>query len=131
MTITKGQIKEAVMLNFEDLKHNVKLLNTVEWDLNPATAVGRHLEWGAGWAVDDYRSRGSVDESVYFQISTWEEPPYIVLIKRHGFDMEELARFRMPQALEKKFLDSIGYHKGIYELNTEIKNWLRSTLYSH
>lgn len=119
------------MLNINELKNNINLLNSVEWDLNPAVAVGRHLEWGAGWAVDEYRSRGSQDESIYFVINTWEKHPYIVLIKRHGFDMEELARFRMPSKLEKKFLDSIGYHKGIYELDTEIKTWLKNTLYSH
>ncbi len=119
------------MIQFEELKNNISILNTVEWDLNPATAVGRHLEWGAGWAEDEYRSRGSVNESVYFAITTWESPPVIVLVKRTGFDMEELARFRMPVELEKKFLDSIGYHKGIYEPDTEIKKWLKTTLYSH
>ncbi|MBU1171841.1 MAG: hypothetical protein KKD44_19985 [Proteobacteria bacterium] len=119
------------MLKLNELKKNIHLLNTVEWDLNPAVAVGRHLEWGAGWAADKYRARGSADESVYFTINTWEKIPYIVLVKRNGFDMEEMARFRMPLELEKKFLDSIGYHKGIYELDTEIKNWLRTTLNSH
>lgn len=119
------------MIRFEELKNNNPILNAVEWDLNPATAVGRHLEWGAGWAEDEYRGRGSIDESVYFAITTWENPPVIVLVKRIGFDMEELARFRMPVELEKKFLDSIGYHKGIYELDTEIKNWLKTTLNSH
>lgn len=118
------------MIRFEELKNNNPILNAVEWDLNPATAVGRHLEWGAGWAEDEYRGRGSIDESVYFAITTWENPPVIVLVKRIGFDMEELARFRMPAELEK-FLDSIGYHKGIYELDTEIKNWLKTTLNSH
>ncbi|GAB6096586.1 hypothetical protein JCM14469_28390 [Desulfatiferula olefinivorans] len=119
------------MLKIDELRKNIPLLNSVEWDLNPATAVGRHLEWGAGWSVDGYRARGSHDESIYFAITTWEAQPYIVLVKRNGFDMEELARFRMPVELEKKFLDSVGYHKGIYELDTEIKNWLKTTLNSH
>ena len=119
------------MFTINDLKKNIHLLNAVEWDLNPATAVGRHLEWGAGWAVDEYRARGSRDESVYFVVNTWEKDPYIVLVRRKGFDMEELARFRMPAQLEKKFLDSIGYHKGIYELDTEIKTWLKDRLNSH
>ena len=119
------------MIKFEDLKNNLPLLNAVEWDLNPAVAVGRHLEWGAGWTTDEYRARGSADESVYFAISTWETPPMVVLVRRNGFDMEELARFRMPANLEKKFLDSIAFHKGIYELDAEIKNWLRTTLNSH
>jgi hypothetical protein len=119
------------MLKIDDLKKNIPLLNAVEWDLNPAVAVGRHLEWGAGWSVDGYRARGSHDESIYFAVSTWDTHPYIVLVKRNGFDMEELSRFRMPAELEKKFLDSVGYHKGIYELDTEIKNWLKTTLNSH
>lgn len=119
------------MLKIEELKKNLSLLNSVEWDLNPAVAVGRHLEWGAGWACDEYRARGSRDKSIYFAISTWENPPVIVLVKRHGFDMEELARLRMPTQLEKKFLDSIGHHKGIYELDVEVKTWLKNKLNVH
>lgn len=119
------------MIQVDELKKDIPLLNSVEWDLNPAVAVGRHLEWGAGWAEDEYRARGSVDESVYFAITTWENPPVIVLVKRTGFDMEELARIRMPTELEKNFLDSIGNHKGIYELDAEIKQWLKNTLNTH
>lgn len=119
------------MLKLDELKNHMELLDSVEWDLNPAVAVGRHLEWGAGWACDSYRSRGSAEESVYFAISTWEPRPVVVLVKRNGFDMEELASFQMPEHLEKKFLDSIGHHKGVYELETDVKNWLKNKLNIH
>ena len=119
------------MISIDDIKKDINLLNSVEWDLNPAVAVGRHLEWGAGWACDDYRARGSMDESIYFAVSTWDDPPMVVLVKRNGFDSEELARFRLPIHIEKNFLESIGYHKGIYGIDDEIKIWLMSKLNIH
>jgi hypothetical protein len=119
------------MYKLEELKNNIPLLNAVEWDLNPAVAVGRHLEWGAGWACDNYTARGSVDESVYFAISTWERPVTVVLVKRKGFEMEELASFSLPKQIEERFLNSVGHKNGLFELDTEVKQWLKGELNVH
>ncbi len=116
------------MYKMNELKKNINLLNAVEWDLDPAVAVGRHLEWGAGWACDDYTARGSRDESIYFAISTWERPARVVLIKRTGFDMEELAIYNLPPAIEEKFLDSVGHKNGMFVLDTNVKKWLKNKL---
>ena len=116
------------MKRLEDLKNDTPLMNTVDWNLNPAVAVGRHLEWGAGWYCDEHRGRGSDDESTYFAINTWGEYPVILLVHRKGFDMEELASFRMPATMEKAFLKSINNHRGIYELDPNIKHWLKTQL---
>ncbi len=116
------------MYKIEELKNNMALLNSVEWDLNPAVAVGRHLEWGAGWACENYTARGSVDESVYFAISTWERPVTVILVKRRGFDMEELASFVLPKQIEERFLVSVGNKNGLYELDSEVKRWLKAEL---
>ncbi len=116
------------MYKLEELKKNISLLNDVEWDLNPAVAVGRHLEWGAGWACDNYTARGSVDQSVYFAISTWERPVTVVLVKRIGFEMEELAQFTLPKQIQARFLKSIGNKNGMYELDLDVKQWLKGEL---
>ena len=116
------------MYNMNELKKNINLLNDVEWDLNPAVAVGRHLEWGAGWACDNYIARGSSDESVYFAISTWDTPTKVVLIKRTGFEMEELAMYDLPPQIESVFLDSVGHKNGMYELDEHVKKWLKGKL---
>lgn len=116
------------MKRLEELKKDISLINDVEWNMNPATAVGRHLEWGAGWYCDEHRGRGSQDESTYFQVNTWGEHPVIILVHRKGFDMEELATFRMPLALEQAFMKSINNHRGIYELDPNIKSWLKGQL---
>ena len=116
------------MYKIEELKKNISLLNDVEWDLNPAVAVGRHLEWGAGWACDNYTARGSVDQSVYFAISTWERPVTVYLVKRTGFEMEELAKFILPKQIETRFLKSIGNKNGMYELDLDVKQWLKGEL---
>ena len=112
------------MKGLEDLIKDINLIDSIDWDLDPAVAVGRHLEWGAGWATNDARPDGSSEVSVYFAVNTWEDPPVIVLIKRVGFDMEELASFRMPEDIETRFLKSVGYHKAMYGIEGEIKNWL-------
>jgi hypothetical protein len=119
------------MYKLEELKNNIKLINAVEWDLNPAVAVGRHLEWGAGWTCDRFRSIKSGNESVYFAVSTWDRPAKVVLIKRTGFDMEELAEIKLPEPVEAKFLDSIGNKNGVYELDKDIKKWLKDKLDVH
>ncbi len=116
------------MYKLEELKKNISLLNSVEWDLDPAVAVGRHLEWGAGWACDKYTARSSVDESVYFTISTWDRPVQVVLVKRRGFEMEELAKFTLPKQIETRFLESVGHKNGLYELDSEVKQWLQGQL---
>ena len=116
------------MKQLKDLKNDIPLINAVDWNLDPAVAVGRHLEWGAGWYCDEHRGRGSDDESTYFVINTWGEFPVIILVHRKGFDMEELATFRMPAKMEQTFLKSINNHRGIYELDPNIKLWLKSQL---
>jgi len=116
------------MKRLEELKKDISLLNSVDWNMNPAVAVGRHLEWGAGWYYDERRGRGSEDESTYFTINTWGEYPVIILVHRKGFDMEELATFRMPSNMEKAFMKSISNHRGIYELDPNIKSWLKGQL---
>lgn len=117
------------MKHLEDLKKDISLINTVDWNLNPAVAVGRHLEWGAGWFQDDQQRGLASDEvSTYFAINTWGDYPVIVLIQRRGFDMEEIASFRMPAAMEKAFMESIGHHRGVYELDPNIKMWLKGQL---
>lgn len=119
---------EETMYKLDELKKNTNLLNAVEWDLNPAVAVGRHLEWGAGWACDKYNARGSGDESVYFTISTWERPAKVVLVRRKGFDMEELAAFNLPGEIESRFLDSVGHKNGLFELDRDVTQWLKKKL---
>ena len=116
------------MKRLDDLKDDISLINTVDWNLNPAVAVGRHLEWGAGWYCDGQRGRGSEDESTYFAVNTWGDYPVIILVYRRGFDMEELATFRMPAAMEVAFMKSIGNKRGIYELDPNIKVWLKGQL---
>ena len=116
------------MKKIDELSRNIELLNTVEWDLDPAVAVGRHLEWGAGWACDDYSVFGSGDESVYFAVSTWKENPVVVLVRRRGFEYEELAEFNLPYDLQLEFLKSTGYNKGVFKLDDNVKRWLKSSL---
>ena len=116
------------MRNLKEIKRDLNLINSINWDILPEEAVGKHLEWGAGWAAHNFDVSGSSDETIHFTINTWDNPPVILLIKRTGFDTEIIAKIDIPQKLGKKFLESIGNNKGIYAPIGEIKSWLKSEL---
>jgi len=51
------------------------------------------------------------------------------LIKRNSEEAVELAKIRMPDEIKKKFLDEVGHNKGVYSLDGEVKEWLKTQLY--
>jgi hypothetical protein len=116
------------MKNFKDIKRDINLINSIDWDILPEEAVGRHLEWGAGWAARNFHVSTSQGETIHFTINTWDDPPVIHLIKRSGFDTEIIATINIPEKLRKRFLKTIGNNKGIYAPEGEIKRWLKSEL---
>ncbi|RLC01124.1 MAG: hypothetical protein DRH34_09685, partial [Deltaproteobacteria bacterium] len=75
-----------------------------------------------------YNSRDSNNETVYFVINTWKRPPILTLVRRIGFDSEELGDFRLPQKLEDEFLQGIGQYKGVYAVEGKVRDWLKKEL---
>ena len=116
------------MKSLNDLKNDLDLVNSINWDILPEEAVGLHLEWGAGWAAHNYRVSGSKDTTYHFVISTWENPPIIYLYKRKSFDTEQIAMVQIPNSLKKEFFDSVGNRKGNYSIEGGIKKWLKKEL---
>ena len=116
------------MIKLNDIKNNLELLNLLNWDILPEEAVGKHLEWGAGWAAHNFDVGTSESITIHFAVNTWDDPPVIHLIRRKGFDSEILATIDIPKHLLKDFLSSIGTRKGIYALEGDIKKWLKSEL---
>lgn len=115
-------------MELNDIKNNLDIINAVDWDMTPEEAIALHLEWGPLRGLSYYNSRDNSNETVYFVISTWKNPPIVTLVRRKGFDSEELASFRLPARLEKPFVDSMGKHKGVYAVDGEIRDWLRKEL---
>jgi hypothetical protein len=120
-------IKEALM-TLDHLKNNYNLLNAVDWDMTPEEAIALHLEWGPLRSQAYYNSRDNNNETVYFVINTWKEQPSLILVRRKGFDSEDLGYFELPGDLESDFVKGIGQYKGVYAVEGEIREWLKEEL---
>lgn len=116
------------MKKMKDIKGDLNLINSIDWDILPEEAVGRHLEWGAGWAARNFDISTSSGETIHFTVNTWDDPAVVHLIKRSGFETEIVATIEIPEKLRSEFLDSIGNNRGIYAPEGKIKRWLRTEL---
>lgn len=116
------------MLTLEEIKKDPDLVNAIDWSMTPEEAVRLYLEWGNNWARGNYVIRSKDDVSYYFVINTWEKIPVIYLIRRNSEQADELAKINLPEGLKNHFLKSIGHNKGVYAIDDEIKNWLKSEL---
>jgi hypothetical protein len=117
------------MLQLEDLKKEINLVNEIDWEMTPEEAVRLYLEWGNNsWTGNKYPIRSKNDVSHYFLINTWQETPKIFLVKRNSEETTELAEFEMPEDIKKKFLDNNGQLKGVYPLEGDVKKWLQKEL---
>ena len=115
-------------MNLNDIKKNLDIINSVDWNMTPEEAIALHLEWGPLRDLSYYNSRDNDNETVYFVLNTWKKTPIVTLVRRRGFDSEELATFRLPRSLEKKVISSEGKHQGVYAVEGEVKEWLRKEL---
>jgi len=119
------------MMQLEDIRQNSELMDAIDWDMTPEEAVRLYLEWGNNWARSNYVIRSNNDVSHYFVVSTWKEPPVIYLVRRNSEEAVDLAEIRMPADLKERYLKNIGYNKGVYAVEGEVKEWLRNQLGSH
>ncbi|CCK78424.1 MULTISPECIES: DVU0772 family protein [Desulfobacula] len=115
-------------MSLNDIKKNYDLINSVDWDMTPEEAIALHLEWGPLRSQAYYNSRDNSNETVYFVINTWKKIPILTLVRRRGFDSEELGTFKLPQNLEKEFMNGIGKYKGVYAVDGNVRDWLKKEL---
>jgi hypothetical protein len=115
-------------MNIDEIKNNYNLVNSVDWDMTPEEAIALHLEWGPLRSQAYYNSRDNDNETVYFVINTWKKPPILTLIRRKGFDSEDLGTFRLPKNLEDEFMNDIGQYKGVYAVEGAVRDWLKKEL---
>ena len=115
-------------MNLHEIKKNWDLVNSVDWEMTPEEAIALHLEWGPLRSQAYYNSRDNTNETVYFVINTWKRPPILTLVRRRGFDSEELGNFKLPKNLEAEFLQGIGQYKGVYAVEGNVRDWLKKEL---
>ena len=115
-------------MTLEEIKKNRELINVIDWDMTPEEAVRLYLEWGNNWSRGNYVIRSKDDVTHYFVVNTWKKDPIIFLIRRNSENADELAEFKMPQALKDQFLLENGRLKGVFALTGAVKKWLQDEL---
>lgn len=115
------------MMVLDDIRDNLEITNQIDWDMTPEEAVTLYLEWGNNWTHGTL-VKSKDDVSYYFVIYTWDEPPKVILIRRNSEEAVELASISIPENLADGFMESVGYHKGVYALNKDVKSWLKKEL---
>lgn len=116
------------MTSLDKIKQNADLIDEIDWEMTPEEAVRLYLEWGNNWAHSNYVIRDKDDETVYFVVSTWKEPPIVYLIRRNSEEAKEIAAIRMPRNIEHQYLKDIGNLKGVYAVEGAVKDWLQKEL---
>jgi hypothetical protein len=114
------------MLTLDELKKDMDLINSIDWEMTPEEAVRLYLEWGniRSSARKRFIVRSKSDYITYFVVNCWSRPFYIYLIKRNSEEAIELARLELPEEFEKPVCEL----KGVYALEGELKEWLRKEL---
>jgi hypothetical protein len=120
--------KQEAYMRLNDIKKNYNLINSVDWEMTPEEAIALHLEWGPLRSQSYYNSRDNDNETVYFVINTWKKSPILTLVRRKGFDSEELGSFDLPQDVASEFMQGIGKYKGVYAVEGKVREWLRKEL---
>lgn len=87
----------------------------IDWGLAPEDAVTMYLEWGNNnWRGERGPVRSKSDESVYFVVDAWEDPPLIRLIRRNSEESRELASFPLPPDLLTAWREENGHARGVF-----------------
>jgi hypothetical protein len=116
------------MSGLEQIRSDRALVNAIDWEMTPEEAVRLYLEWGNNWAGGNYVIRSKHDVAYYFVISTWKRVPLVYLIRRNSEEAAELACLELPERLAQRFLEEVGYQKGVWAPNGDVKRWLQSQL---
>ena len=120
--------KKEASMRLKDIKKDYNLINSVDWEMTPEEAIALHLEWGPLRSQSYYNSRDNTNETVYFVINTWKKNPILTLVRRKGFDSEELGSFDLPKDVVSEFMQGIGKYKGVYAVEGKVKDWLKKEL---
>lgn len=117
------------MMTLEEIGKDLKLKDSIDWEMTPADAVTLYLEWGGSWIKGTNNFvRGKNDVSYYFTVYYWDDNPCIYFIKRNSEEAVELAKIELPEDIQQKFITSVARNKGVYPVEGEVKKWLQSLL---
>ncbi len=114
-------------MELADIRKDRRLVDDIDWDMTPEEAIVLYLEWGNNWSHGRMiKSRD--DTSHYFVITSWEDPPKVLFIRRNTEGADELAQVDLPEPVKGRFLESIKHHKGVWGLTDDVRHWLQEEL---
>lgn len=118
------------MWDLDELKRNREIVDQLDWEMTPEKAIETYLEWGTGWSRKDDFVRYAAQESFYFVIYDWEDPPCVTLLRRDSKGVDEIAKLDAPRDLIEKAIADGGRKPGVgvYAINEELKGWLKEAL---
>lgn len=110
---------------FTDLRNiDQKTIDDVQWEMTPEEAIALHLEWGPLRSQAYYNSRDKDNETIYFIVNTWKEEPQLQLVRRKGFDMDTIGKFKLPRRLQEFY----GTLKGVFSPDKATIVWIKDQL---
>jgi hypothetical protein len=123
-------MRKTLMWGLEELKGHREIIDGIDWEMTPEKAVETYLEWGTGWSRKGDFVQYPGQQSLYFVIYSWEEPPQVTLIQRTMRGADEIAKIQAPEDLIRKAIDEGGRKPGVgvYAITDELKQWLRTLL---
>jgi len=118
------------MWDINELKRHREIIGAIDWDMTPEKAVETYLEWGTGWSRKGDSLRQPGQESLYFVIYDWEQPPQVTLVQRDVSGAREIAKIQVPEELLRRAVEQGGRKPGVgvYAITDEIKEWLQIQL---
>ncbi len=114
------------MLGLKEVKNDLSLINSIDWDMTPEEAVRLYLEWGNNWSGGTF-VKSKEDTVYYFVLNCWESNPVIYLVKRNSDGAVDLAKFEVPESVNSSTLKN-GCSSGVWAIDEEIKFWLQKEL---
>ena len=117
-------------MDLEQLRRDRELVNAIDWGMTPEKAVEMYLEWGTGWVRGNDFVSSADDESIYFVLYDWIDPPRATLIRRTVDGAEEIASVEVPRELFVASVDEDGRLPGgtVHPPNRALKEWLGQRL---
>jgi hypothetical protein len=114
-------------MELQDIREDRGLVNDIDWEMTPEEAIVLYLEWGNNWSHGRMiKSRDDI--SHYFVITSWEDPPRVLFIRRSTEGADELAEIELPDPVKSRFLESIQGNKGVWGLTDDVRGWLQEQL---
>ncbi len=114
------------MLNWEEIKQNKGIINSIDWDITPQEAFEAYQIK----SINAWKQR-NLEDVCYFVLSVWRGEAKVNLVRRTYRDSEDLAEAPVPEELVREAVARQGGgapRVAHYEVDEEIKQWLRREL---